>query len=68
MARLVLAVLFVGILVIGAVMTLRWLRTAVVEADQGKRFDMANGGMLPKLAYALLLALIVYVTVTANGV
>ena len=67
MARIVIAILIVGILTLGTVLLLRSLRAAVAEADQGKRLDMAQDGMLPKLAYGLLLALIVYATLTAGG-
>jgi len=67
MARLIVAIVIVGILILGAVLLVRTVRTAVAEADQGKRMDMAQDGMLPKLAYGLLLALIVYATLTAGG-
>lgn len=62
MARLVLAVIFVAILVIGAFVVARSLRAALVGADQGKGFDMAENGMMPRVAYILLLALILYVS------
>ena len=67
MARIVIAILIVGILTLGTVLLLRSLRAAVAEADQGKGLDMVQDGMLPKLAYGLLLALIVYATLTAGG-
>lgn len=67
MARLVLAIIFVAILLGGLFVLAESVRSALVRADQGKGFDMADTGMLAKVAYVLLLILIVYVTLTAAG-
>ncbi|WP_425049629.1 hypothetical protein [Psychromarinibacter sp. S121] len=61
MARLVLAVLFVGILVLAGLVVVRTVRGSFAAMDQGRGLDMAENGMLPKIAYVLLIALILYV-------
>lgn len=67
MARLVLAVIFAAIVLGAVAIAVRSLRTAIVQADRGRGFDMAETGMLAKVAYVLLLVLILYVTLTAAG-
>ena len=62
MARLMLAVLLVGLLLAGLLVMALGLRAAWRGVEQGGT-DMAENGMLPKLAFALLLALILYVAV-----
>lgn len=61
MARLVLAVVFVGILLGGLALVALILRRALSSADEG--VGVADGGALAKLAYTLLLALILYVSI-----
>ncbi len=63
MARLVLAVIFTLILLIGVAIVVRGLRAALAGDARGGTADMAGAGTLPRIAYALLLALIVYVTI-----
>lgn len=62
MARLVLAIIFVLIVLIGGALVLRGVRSALAGADRGKSMDMAENGWMPRIAYALLVALILYVT------
>ena len=67
MARLVLAVVFVA-LVLGAVTIVALgVRAMARHAAGGEDDDMAENSFLPKLAYALLLALILYVAFNATG-
>ncbi|MDF0603182.1 hypothetical protein P1J78_20770 [Psychromarinibacter sp. C21-152] len=63
MARLVLAVVFVAILLGGLALVALVLRRALSAADAGKGLGMAEESMLPKLAYALLIGLILYVSI-----
>ncbi|MEM1386804.1 MAG: hypothetical protein AAF748_09525 [Pseudomonadota bacterium] len=67
MAR-VIVVLLIFCVVVAAMLFLffRFVR-AVQRVDEGKGLDMAGDGMIPKLAYGILLALIVYATLTASG-
>ncbi len=67
MARLVLAVIFVAILLIGGMLVVRGLRAALTGADQSRGFDLAENGMMPRISYALLVALILYVTLWGGG-
>ncbi|GEM_PF-6718040 len=68
MARLVLAVVFVA-LVLGAVTVVALgLRAIARRGAGGEEDDMAENSFLPKLAYALLLALVLYVAFNAAGV
>lgn len=67
MVRLGLILAFVALLLIGTVLMVRGIGRAVRRVDEGKDYDMAGDGMLPKLAYGLLIALILYATLTATG-
>jgi len=66
-ARLGLIVLFLVLLMLATAMLVRGLGRMMRRVDEGRNLDMAGDGMLPKLAYGLLIALIVYATLTASG-
>lgn len=67
MARFVIILAAVAIVFLGTYMVVRGLGRAVRRVDQGREWDMASDGMVPKLAYGLLIALIVYAVLTATG-
>ncbi len=67
MGRLLLIVVFVALVLAGISMLLRGIGYAAGRLDRKEGVFMAGDGMLPKLAYGLLIALIVYVTLTASG-
>ncbi|WP_172296858.1 hypothetical protein [Pseudoruegeria sp. HB172150] len=62
MIRLFLALLFVVILLIGFAIVATAVRAVTRGAGQTSGLDIAESGMLPKIAYVLLLGLILYVS------
>lgn len=69
MARLILAVIFIAILLGTLAVVAAGLRAAFSRpaAAPGRAVDMARPGMLPKVSYALLVALILYVGLGGGG-
>ncbi len=69
MARLILAVIFIAILLGTLAVVATGLRAAFSRPapSPGRAVDVARPGMLPKISYALLVALIFYVGVGGGG-
>jgi hypothetical protein len=67
MQRLALAVIFAVVAVAVAAVAVRTLRAAWVAVDGGVQGERSGGDIMQKLAFFLLLCLIVYVSVLGGA-
>ena len=67
MQRLALAVFFAVVAVAAAAVAIRTVRAVWVAVDGGEQGEQSGGDIMQKLAFFLLLCLIVYVSVLGGA-